>query len=81
MSCKNSEESVNNIRQQPVPTMLSDNLIGVGRLAEYLDVSIKSVRHWVYTRQIPFIKVGRHIRFRFRPDILNWLEQRSKGCP
>ncbi len=67
--------------QQQSSTFIDNQLWSVERLSKYLDVPIATVRHWVHQRLIPFIKVGRHIRFRFDPDILKWLEERSKGCP
>jgi excisionase family DNA binding protein len=39
------------------------NLIKIDRVAEIFDVTIPTVRWWVHTRQIPHIKVGRHVRF------------------
>ena len=69
-----------NNQQQSVNNMLYDNLIGKEKLSQYLNVPIKTVSAWVYKRQIPFLKIGRHIRFRFDPDILDWLNERKKDA-
>jgi len=43
-----------------------------------LKVPIATIRDWIYKRQIPFKKVGRHVRF--DPlDIRKWLEERSQN--
>jgi len=62
------------------PTLLIDNqLWSINRLAEYLSVPVATVRDWCYKRLIPFVKVGRHIRFK-PSDIEVWLKQRSQQC-
>lgn len=54
-------------------TKNSQSLWTVDRLAEYLDVPIPTIRDWCYKRTIPFIKVGRLVRFKPK-DIETWLE-------
>ena len=40
-----------------------DHLLTVKSLAAKLDVSLKTVRSWIYLRKIPFTKVGRRVYF------------------
>jgi len=39
------------------------SLWNVDELADYLSVSPRTVRDWVYKRVIPFRKAGRNVRF------------------
>ncbi len=57
-------------------TTLSENLIRVERLSEYLDVPIATIRDWCHKRRIPFVKVGHHVRFKLS-DVQLWLAERS----
>ena len=41
-------------------------------LADYLSVKESVVRYWVRNREIPFVRIGRQIRFD-REDILDWI--------
>jgi excisionase family DNA binding protein len=40
-----------------------NELITVDDLAAKLRVSLKTVRHWIYLRKIPFTKFGRRVYF------------------
>ena len=54
--------------------MTGDSLLTVEQLAERLSVTDKAIRHMVYRRQIPFIRLGSK-RLRFDPDAIDaWLE-------
>jgi excisionase family DNA binding protein len=44
--------------QNPAP-----RLITVNDAARYLAVSVSTLYGWVYQRRIPFVKVGRALRF------------------
>ncbi len=44
--------------------------------AAYLGCSPLTLRTWVSKRQIPFVKVGRLVRFR-KPDLDSYLEENS----
>jgi len=48
-------------------------LWSIDSLAKYLDVPKATIRDWCYKRTIPFIKVGRLVRFKPK-DIEGWLE-------
>ena len=47
----------------------SDSLITTAQLAARLSVSPRSIEQWVRRRQIPFIKIGRSVRFDYRAVI------------
>lgn len=48
-------------------------LLNITELAEYLSVKEASIRSWVYKKKIPFIKVGKLVRFKVE-DIELWLQ-------
>jgi len=77
MSCVNSRNGI--LAAAGHLTQLFDNqLLSIDRLAEYLDVPTATIRDWCYKRQIPFVKVGRHVRFQ-PSDVQRWLSERSHG--
>lgn len=45
-------------------------------LAAYLDIRLNTVYTWTHQNMIPYVKVGRLLRFR-RSDVNDWLSQRS----
>ncbi len=55
------------------PVRKDDSLLGVKELAEYIGVSIQWVYERVQLKEIPYIKVGKHLRFR-KSDIDGWLD-------
>jgi excisionase family DNA binding protein len=55
---------------------VSDHLIGVDELARALGISRHTVYSWVAQRRIPFLKVGRLLRFDVRL-IDAWLEEQA----
>ena len=56
--------------------MMEKRYIGTKGLAEYLDMSINTIRSWVWQRKIPCFKVGRLVRFDLR-EIEKWLKDRK----
>lgn len=56
--------------------MPEKRFIGTKELSEYLDVSINTVRHWVFSRQIPHVKMGRLVKFDLR-EIEGWIKKRK----
>lgn len=64
-----------NCRAQPrmsVVGMRNEQLIDVGDVAERLGVGERFVRRLVAERRIPFLKVGRHLRFN-PVDVEQWI--------
>ena len=47
--------------------------VGPNELAKYLDISVNTVYSWVYLRRIPFVKMGRLVKFDLK-DIDKWLQ-------
>ena len=57
-------------------------LLTVAQLAELLQVSDRTVREWISTGSIPFLKLGQSRRSLVRfslPAVEAWLQERSKG--
>lgn len=57
-------------------------LLTVAQLAELLQVSTRTVREWVSTGSIPFLKLGQSRRSLVRfslPAVEAWLQDRAKG--
>ena len=62
-----------------MPNIYSDGLaaqklLSIGELASYLGVKVNTLYSWVHTRRIPYIKVGRLVRFSNK-EIDKWLMQ------
>ena len=55
------------------PVNKDDSLLGVKELAQYLGVSVQWVYERVQLKEIPHIKVGKHVRFK-KSDIDHWLD-------
>ncbi len=60
-----------------IKAMGKDKLLNINELAEYLSVKEASIRSWVYKKKIPFIKVGKLIRFKVE-DIESWLQSKKE---
>lgn len=55
---------------------LFENLLTYDQLSDLLRVSVKTLRDWVYKRKIPFLKVGKLIRFK-RSEIELWITRKE----
>ena len=53
-----------------------ERLYTIDQLAEYLQVKKSTIRDWCHTGFVPFVKVGRLVRFR-EGDILKWLSKEA----
>lgn len=53
-------------------TAVTEQLIDIAGLAERLGVSERFVRRLVDERRIPFLKIGRHVRFQ-PDDVERWI--------
>lgn len=60
------------------PRSLLGRLVGVDELARELGISRHTVYSWVSQRRIPFLKVGRLLRFDVR-RIEGWLRDQADG--
>ncbi len=65
--------------QESSSPLIDNQLLTIIRLSKYLDVPVATIRDWTHKRKIPFIKVGRHTRFKFS-DIETWLKNGSERC-
>jgi excisionase family DNA binding protein len=54
-----------------------DQLLTIRQVAEYLNVSLKTVRR-LLGRGLPSVRVGRLVRFR-QQDVARWIEARREG--
>jgi len=54
-----------------------DKFLSVSEVSEYLNVKKTTVYSWVESREIPFYKIGRLIRFK-KNDIDEWMEKHRK---
>ena len=57
----------------------SRRLLSIGQLSQQLGVSVKTLYGWVYLRQIPYVKMGRLVKFDAR-DIEKWIETKKSRC-
>jgi excisionase family DNA binding protein len=46
------------------PTLNPDRLLTVAETADYLNCSVRMIRRIVAERRVPFVRIGRHVRFR-----------------
>ncbi len=49
-------------------------LLTVTQLAEHLQLGIGTIYYWVHLREIPFIRVGKHLRFDLRVVLRHFAE-------
>lgn len=47
-------------------------------LADYLSVKESVIKYWVRNHEIPYIRIGRQVRFD-REDILEWISAKSNA--
>lgn len=55
----------------------NQGFLSISCLTRLLNVPEKTIRHWIYRREIPFYKIGRHIRFDPK-DIQQWISDRRQ---
>ncbi|HUU96070.1 MAG TPA: helix-turn-helix domain-containing protein [Phycisphaerae bacterium] len=53
-----------------------DRLLTVRELAERLRIPVGTIRHWVLTRYVPFVKLGRRIYFD-GVVVNDWIQRRA----
>jgi excisionase family DNA binding protein len=57
---------------------LSSRLLNIDELARFLGVSRKTIYYWVGRAEIPFVRVGRHLRFEPGP-VLRHFALKTEG--
>lgn len=50
-------------------------LLKVPEVARYLNVAEQTLRQWVWRRRIPYLKLGKSVRFR-RSELDTWMSAR-----
>ena len=58
----------------------SDEFLTVEELAERLKIAPGTIYNWVSRGEIPYVKIGRAVRFR-RADIDAWIEGQGSTTP
>ena len=56
--------------------MPEKRFIGVKELAKYLDIIVNTVYYWTFSRQIPYHKLGKLVKFDLH-KIGIWLKERE----
>ena len=54
-----------------------ERLLDTAEIAEQLNMSVSTIRKWVYFGFIPHVKLGRAVRFREK-DVEAWIEERTE---
>ena len=57
----------------------SGRLLSIVQVSQQLGVSVKTLYGWVCLRQIPYVKMGRLVKFDPR-DISKWIETKKRLC-
>jgi excisionase family DNA binding protein len=55
-----------------------ETYLNIEGLAEYLKLSVQTIRRWVLNREVPFHKIKKVIRFRLS-EIEQWVDGGGKG--
>jgi len=53
-----------------------EKLLTAKQVSELLEVKVSTVYDWVYRKAIPYVKLGRLIRFK-KPEIFHWVESHT----
>ena len=56
---------------------LQDDIMTIDQLCAWLQLKKSFVYDLTSSNRIPFIKIGRHLRFR-RSDIIGWLDEKTQ---
>ena len=55
----------------------AETFLDVGQVAQYLKLSIATIRKWVLIKFIPYKKFGRAVRFSYA-EIQEWMKTKSR---
>jgi excisionase family DNA binding protein len=53
-------------------------LLTLNQTAKLLNVSKKTLYYWVSRNEVPYLKIGRHLRFKFN-DVLDFFEEQTRA--
>lgn len=51
-------------------------LVGIDKIADYLDISKATLYSWTLQKKIPYLKMGRLIKFDLQ-EVERWLEEKK----
>lgn len=54
----------------------NNDLLTIHEIASYLKVKVSTVYAWIHQKRIPFLKIGRLVRFNLN-DIVKWTEDKQ----
>jgi len=54
---------------------MEKRFVGVKEIAEYLGVSIHTIYYWTCLKKIPYVKMGKLLKFDLR-EIEGWIKER-----
>jgi excisionase family DNA binding protein len=66
------QRDIKNMTENKIETLLT-----IAELAKALKLAEQTIRRWVFRREIPFLKIGKAVRFR-PSDITKWVD--GGGC-
>ena len=55
---------------------ISEEMVGIGQIATHLGVKVSTVYSWIHSRQIPYYKIGRLVKFKIS-EINSWISARK----
>lgn len=55
--------------------MMERRYIGINELSEYISMSKNTIYSWIWLRKIPYVKMGKIVRFDLK-EIDTWLQTR-----
>ena len=55
----------------------AETFLDVGQVAQYLKLSVATIRKWVLIKFIPYKKIGRAVRFS-AAELQEWMETKSR---
>ena len=59
-------------------------LVTIAQLAEHLQLSVGTIYYWVHRREIPYMKIGKHLRFNLN-EVMGYFgtatkDRAGRGC-
>ena len=58
-------------------SVISKKLLTIKEAAEFLNIKISRLRTAIFKNEIPYLKIGRLVRFD-TSDLLNWIEEKKE---
>jgi len=56
--------------------VIEKRFLGVKELATYLGVKVNTIYSWVFQKKIPYVKIGRCVKFDIK-KIEEWIKERE----